>query len=125
MTDATLAQATLFQLTGVGVVPTDMTTGHLLRANKTFCKMVGYSEDKLRKVSYLELTHPNDRERDAQSFTALQQGESSGGTSLTRCVRKDGGVVWLELHVTLVGEGDQALNIAVVNDVTERVLAGR
>jgi PAS domain S-box-containing protein len=120
MIDQAETPAALFQLTGVGVVQTDMATGRFVRANGTFCGMVGYSETELRGMAYVELTHPDDRERDAESFGALQRGESRGGTSLTRCVGKDGTVVCLELHVTVIGEGNEALNVAVVNDVTER-----
>jgi len=120
MTDETLVPATLFQLTGVGMVQTDLTTGRFVRANETFCELVGYTEAELRSMTYLELTHPDDRARDAASFAALQRRESSRVTSLTHCVRKDGGAVWLELHVTVIGEGDEAVNLTVVSDVTER-----
>lgn len=82
--------------------------------------MVGYSEDELQGLSYEEPTHPEDRTRDTESFRALQRGERASGTSLARVVCKDGTVVWLELHVTIFREGDRAVNIAVVNDVTER-----
>jgi PAS domain S-box-containing protein len=117
MTDEVTSHAALFQLTGVGVVQTDLESGRFLRANEAFCKMVGYSEAELQAMIHLELTHPDDRERQAVSFAALQRRE--GGTSLTRCLHKDGRVVWLELHVTVVGEGDEAMSIVVVNDVTE------
>ncbi len=120
MTDEAVAQDTLFQLTGVGVVQTDMTTGRFMRANETFCAMVGYGEDELEGMTYLELTHPDDRARDAESFAGLQRGEHEEGTSLTRVLHKGGRVVWLELHVTVVGEGEEAINLTVVNDVTER-----
>jgi PAS domain S-box-containing protein len=110
----------LFQLSGVGMVETDMRTGRFRRANAAFCELVGYSEAELRGMSYLELTHPDDREHDAQSFAALQRGESRSGTSLTRLLHKDGQTVWAELHVTVLGEGSEQVNLTVVNDVTER-----
>lgn len=116
----TKTYATLFQLTGVGVVGTDMATGRLVRANRTFSDMVGYSEAELKGMTNAELTHPDDWGRDAESFAALQRGELAEVHALTRCIRKDGETVWLELHVTLIREGDEAINIAVVNDVTER-----
>jgi len=118
MTDEAVAQAALFELTGVGVVQADMRTGRFVQANETFLELVGYSEDELREMTYLELTHPDDRRRDAQSFRALQRGERRGSTSLTRVMRKDGAVLWLELHVTVIGEGNEAVNLTVVNDVT-------
>lgn len=121
MSERVRASEVLFELRGVGVVETEMPSGCLRRANAAFCEMVGYSEAELQRLTYLELTHPDDRARDAERFAALARGEHRPGASLTRVLRKDGGVVWLELHVTLVGEGDEALNLTVVNDVTERV----
>lgn len=110
----------LFQLSGVGVVETDMRTGRFRRANAAFCAVVGYSEAELRGMTYLELTHPDDRERDSERFAALQRGEVQGCTSLMRALHKGGQVVWLELHVTVLGEGEERVNLTVVNDVTER-----
>lgn len=117
---ATQDSTVLFQLSGVGVVETDLRTGRLVRANRTFCEWVGYSETELQETTYLELTHPDDRERDAERFAALVRGGSRGGQSLTRLRCKDGSVVCLELHVTVIGEGDEARNITVATDVTER-----
>lgn len=113
-------QDVLFELTAVGVVETDLVTGRLVRANKTFCTMVGYREAELQGMTYLELTHPDDRERDAERFAALQQGDDRGGGTLIRLVCKDGQVLWLELHVTVVGEGWGARDLTVAVDVTER-----
>ena len=117
------AHAALFQITGVGVVETDLTTGRLLQVNRAFCEMVGYSEVELLNMTNAELTHPDDRGRDAHTFAAVQQGERRKGQGLTRCLRKDGEVAWLELNVTVLGDGAEAVNLAVVGDATERVRA--
>ena len=120
MTNEAAASNLLFELTGVGVVETDLSTGRLVRANRAFCEWVGYHETELRAMTYLELTHPDDRARDAERFAALGESGSRGGTSLTRLVGKEGAVVWLELHVTVVGAGLEARNLTVAVDVTER-----
>ena len=120
MTDLALTRDVLFELTGVGVVETDLCTGRLVRANRTFCELVGYREAELQHLTYLELTHPDDQASDAKRFAALQRGENRGGTSLTRLLRKDGQVAWLELHITVVGAGHEARNLTVAVDVTER-----
>lgn len=56
----------LLQLTGVGVVQTDLEIGRFLRANEAFCEMVGYSKAELRGMTYAELTHPAERVRRRQ-----------------------------------------------------------
>lgn len=121
MTQAADNETVLFGLTGVGVVETDLESGRLLRANQAFCEMVGYSEAELQGMSYLELTDPEDRERDAERFAALQQRERQTWRSLTRVRHKDGRVVWLELNIIVLGKGNQAKNLTVATDVTGRV----
>ena len=121
VTNAATAPALLFRLTGVGVVETDLTTGRFLQVNRAFCEMVGYSEAELLSMTNAELTHPDDWGRDAEYFAALQQGDLHQAQALTRVLRKDGQVGWLELHVTVIGEGDETINLAVANDVTGRV----
>lgn len=113
----------LFQLTGVGVVETAMPSGRLVRVNRTFCELLGYSEAELLGLSFRDLTHPDDLPRDEAAFLALQRGETRAGRSLTRVLRKDGSVRWLELSVTVLGDEGGTRNLAVVNDVTERVEA--
>ena len=110
----------LFRLGGVGVVQTDLASGRLVRANPAFCALLGYSEAELRGLSYQELTHPEDRARDAANFAAFQRGDLLESQALTRVLRKDGEVVWLELHVTILREAGHAYNITVAHDVSER-----
>ena len=93
------AHSVLFQLVNVGVAQVDHHTGCFVRVNRAFCDMIGYSEAELQSLTPHELTHPDDKERDAAIFNAMKGGEP-GGTSITRCLHKDGRVVWLELHVT-------------------------
>jgi len=114
----------MFKLTGVGVVETELPTGRFVRVNRAFCEMLGYAEAELLELTFQDVTHPDDLARDTAYFEALVRGESRRGTSLTRVLRRDGEVMWLELHVTLLEGGGEAINIAVANDVTERERAG-
>jgi PAS domain S-box-containing protein len=34
--------------------------GRLLRANKSLCEMLGYSEEELREISFQTVTHPDE-----------------------------------------------------------------
>lgn len=112
--------AALFRLAGVGVVETDLYTGRFRRVNRAFCEMVGFSEAELLGTTNAELTHPDDWSRDAAVFGELARGERREASALTRVRHKDGALRWLELSVTVLGEGDAAVNLAVVSDVTKR-----
>ena len=114
------AHSLLFQLVNVGVAHVDHHTGYFVRANKAFCTMIGYSEAELQSLTPHELTHSDDKERDAAIFNAMKGGEQ-GGAGFTRCLHKDGQVVWLELRATAFQDDTgNGYNLVVINDVTER-----
>jgi PAS domain S-box-containing protein len=94
----------LFQLKGVGVVQTDPETGRPVRANREFCEMVGYTEAELQGMTNAELTQPDDWAHDVANLIALQRGELHRDDTVTRVLRRDSAVVWLELHVSIVEE---------------------
>jgi PAS domain S-box-containing protein len=85
---------------GVGISLIDATTGHIRFANKQYCRILGYSEQELTRgsVSFLELTHPDDRERSDAEHRRLLSGEIPQYRLDKRCLRGDGNWVWV--HVT-------------------------
>ena len=82
--------------------------------------MLGRSEAELTGLTLRDVTHPDDLQG-AAGFAALGTDETQRGTLLTRVVHQDGSARWLELHFTLFREGDGAVGVAVVGDVTERI----
>ena len=86
---------------GVGISLIDAPTGHIRFANKEYCRILGYSEQELTRgsVSFLELTHPDDRERSDAEHRRLLNGEIPQYRLDKRCLRGDGNLVWV--HVTV------------------------
>lgn len=111
--------AILFQLSGIGVVETDLSTGRFLRVNQAFCEMVGYSEAELQTMTSTDLTHPEDWERVGQRFASTKQGELHEDKVLTLVLHKDGHEVWLELHVSVLPKAGEGRNIILVRDISE------
>src|SRR5690606_7967716 len=52
----------LFELSAVGVAQSDPATGRFVRANRRFCELTGYPENELRRLTFLDITHPDDLE---------------------------------------------------------------
>src|ERR1051326_9123357 len=61
----------IFERSTVGMVISD-TRRRVIRANKSFCGFVGFSEDELRQRSLLDLTHAEDREAIRASLAGIQ-----------------------------------------------------
>jgi PAS domain S-box-containing protein len=101
--------------------------GRYLRVNQRYGDIVGYTEDELLEMTFQEITHPEDLDKDLAQAARLIAGEISTYTMEKRYIRKDGGVVWAELTVSVVRDdaGDVKYVIAVIDDVTDRIQAQR
>jgi PAS domain S-box-containing protein len=73
-------------------------------------------------MSFIEITHPEDREKDLEKLRRLVRGEVPEYSNEKRYLRKDGRVVWVQVHISLVrdGQGWPLHTVAVVQDITER-----
>lgn len=113
----------LFDASGVGNAEVDPHTGRFLRVNKKYCELVGYSESELvQRKTYLEITHPDDRERNRKLVESFVRGESKALEIEKRYVRKDGSTVWVHVTTTLLAQmdGKSYRLLGVAKDITER-----
>lgn len=94
--------------------------GRLLRVNASMCHMLGRTAEALKGMSFLDLTHPNDRAHNLDALRRLQAGETEGLRLEKRYLRPDGGVVRVELAVVVVPAdgGGERHYLAVVQDVS-------
>ncbi|MEW5988169.1 MAG: response regulator [Chloroflexota bacterium] len=111
----------IFEKGAVGIGLADM-SGRFLETNAALQNMLGYSAAELRGLSFLEVTHPDERDRDGKLFAELVAGQRDYYQVEKRYVRKDGRVVWGRPNVSLVRDshGQPQFAIGVVDDITER-----
>ncbi|HEX5339171.1 MAG TPA: PAS domain S-box protein, partial [Gallionella sp.] len=93
-----------------------------LQVNDKVCDMLGYSFDELKKLSWAEVTHPEDLPLDESQFEQMLNGEFDSYTVEKRYIRKDGGIVHAALSIGCVRRADGAVDyvLALIEDVTER-----
>jgi PAS domain S-box-containing protein len=112
----------LFEQAGVGVVEVSGATGQFIRANGKFCEFLGYAEAEILAMTFLDVTHPDDMERNGRQVEALFHGELPMFTLEKRYLRKDGTTVWAALTaraLNIPGETVRHL-VSVVADITAR-----
>lgn len=92
-------------------------------ANSAFCRMLGYTREELRRKAHLDLTHPDDRERDRQMRERLMTEQAASLHWEKRYVRKDGTVAWARLNLSALdaGEPDSGGMLAAIEDIGERM----
>jgi PAS domain S-box-containing protein len=111
-----------FEMAGIGQVQTDPKTGRYVRVNNRFCEMVGYSADELLTMTYLDITHPEDRAGGIAGLLDLLRGETNKYTVEKRYIRKDGSILWGMVTSTLIHDSHHRplRTITVIEDVTDR-----
>ena len=101
------------------------TQGKWLKINRKLCEDFGYSEDELMKLTFQDITHPEDRKLGADLMAKMLNRELSHFTFEKRYIKKDGSTLWANLTTTLVwkpnGEADYFISILV--DITARKIA--
>ena len=106
----------LFENANDAIYLIDPQSAKIIECNKKATEMDGYSIDELKLMTVMDL-HPSD-ERD-KFKDILIKGSLSGFTGLNH-MRKDGGLVPIEVNATMIEVGGKNLNLSVVRDVTER-----
>ena len=115
-----------FENAAVGIGHVGM-GGEWLRVNETLCKITGYSKDELLKMTFQDLTHPDDLDADVVRFAELMKGEIDSYMVEERYFHSGGHVVWIDLTAALQrdAEGEPLYCISVVEDISERKEAER
>ncbi|WP_119153395.1 PAS domain S-box protein [Caldimonas tepidiphila] len=115
----------LFELTSAGMAHADPATGRLLRVNAHFARLLGCTRSELLGRPFLELTHPDDRERNLDLYQRMVRGELPNFELEKRMLRKDGGVVWALMSVMLIRDaaGAPLRTFALMMDISDRKAA--
>jgi PAS domain S-box-containing protein len=111
---ATVEQAT------AGVARCD-TNGRIVFANRTLCKMLGYTESELIGKSVADVTYRADRKETIRLFQRMIR-EGKPFEIEKRYIKKDGSVLWADVSATAVREpnGKAQSAVAVIVDITAR-----
>ena len=112
---------TLFRDAAMGIAIVDA-EGRIVENNRKLETMLGYSDQELVDMRFTELTHPEDLASDAAQYRELLEQKSGSYRMATRCVRKDGGIVWGLLAVSLLRdhrESAPSLTMRMIEDITD------
>jgi len=96
--------------------------GAFIKVNKTFCEMLGYSEDEMLQRTWMDITHHDDLKESRVMVRQLLQGEIPSFNYIHRLLRMDGGTVWIDLNIVLIRDTNNAplYMIGNVVDITQR-----
>ncbi|MDB6169163.1 MAG: sensor hybrid histidine kinase [Verrucomicrobia bacterium] len=97
------------------------TNGELIRTNPILQRMLGYTDAELTRLTFREITHAEDLEKDLTLFDELLVGRRESYQIEKRYIRKDRRIIWGRLTISSVRGRDGAAlyTVGMVEDVTE------
>jgi PAS domain S-box-containing protein len=103
---------------------TDM-EGHLIEVNDAYKKMMGYSEDELRNLTYKDITPEKWHASERLILTEQILARGYSDPYEKELIRKDGTIFPVELRAYLIkdAQGNNTGMRAVVRDITDRTQA--
>ena len=112
----------IFEQAAVGVAQIESSTGKFIRINQRYCDIIGYSQDEMATKTFQSITHPDDLQENLGLMRRLLAGDLTKFSMEKRYLRKDGGLVWVNLTVSPIWREaeEPSTHIAVVEDCTER-----
>ena len=112
---------TVFERAGVGIalVAPD---GGWLRVNDALCQIVGYSQDEFVKLTFQDITHPDDLDSDLYLLRQLIDDEIDRYQLEKRYITKSGNTIWIQLIVTkqMSPQGELEYFVSIIKDIQER-----
>ena len=111
----------LFESGPIGIAAVDEAL-RFTTANQAFCQLVGYSEEELRRMRFLDITHPDNAAADRRAVQGLLRGEAPFYRTEKRYLRRDGTMLWAMTTVNVVRDGAGRFQhlLAMVEDISAR-----
>lgn len=114
----------IFECAALGICNISL-EGVFLHANDSFCKTVGYTEEELKQIAPLDITHPDDKDKSEELLIRMIAGNFKSTSIEKRYIRKDGKEVSVILTMNVIkNEADQPIyTVTTIQDISDRIEA--
>ncbi|MCG8552907.1 MAG: PAS domain S-box protein [Desulfobacterales bacterium] len=105
----------------LGVCINDL-DGRFISVNPAYQKLTGYTEEELKKRTFFDITHPDDRPEDRRLFHDMTFKKAAPFRIKKRYIRKDGVEISVIIHAGLICDpsGVPLFELSLIEDTTER-----
>ncbi|ACB51228.1 two-component sensor histidine kinase [Crocosphaera subtropica ATCC 51142] len=107
---------------GMAIVGLDY---RFIDVNHTLCQMLGYLASELLELTFVDVTHPDDIDKDVNLAQQLYQQEIPSYSLEKRYVTKQGQILWVMLTAALLKDeqGQPRYGFAMIEDISDRKVA--
>ena len=110
-----------FEYSAMGLALVDLNK-NWIQINDSLCNMLGYTKAELLKISFADITHPDDLEIDLEHVKDLIDGKIESFKLEKRYYHKNGDIIWVLLVVSKVRDKNGIVNhlVAQIENITQR-----
>lgn len=111
----------VFSDAAIGIALYDR-SGKFIEVNPAFSEILGYTESQLRQLTFRDITHPEDIEKEMPLIEQGRSGEISSYNIEKRYIKRNKEIVWVNLTVSMLrdGEGKLLYRLGTVEEIGDR-----
>ncbi|MEG4459101.1 PAS domain S-box protein [Microcoleus sp. N9_A1] len=116
---------TIFEDAPIAIYLANLDDNKLVRVNKNYYEMLGYTAEELLSKTFIELGHPDDYPKNVQVADSLERGEITHYQIELRQITATGKIVWVNVTATMIrdGEGQPIYNLGMIENITNRKIS--
>lgn len=109
-----------FEAAQIGIAHVGL-DGSWLDVNNYLCQLVGYTKEELLKLTFQDITHPDDLLTDISYVQKLIDGQSDNYQMEKRYICKDKHIIWINLSVVIIRDNLQKplYFISIIQDISQ------
>ncbi|HSD13958.1 MAG TPA: PAS domain S-box protein [Flavobacterium sp.] len=112
----------IFDHAGLGITHNNTIDGTFIDANEKFCELIGYSQEEIKNMNFMMITHPDDLEADLENMERLRSGKINQYSTEKRYFDKNGKINWVNITVSPLWEKNEkpSNHITIVENINQR-----
>jgi len=120
--DSEIRFKTMFTGAPIGIALIDSHSGKILEVNTTFAKIAGRTMEEMIHIDWMQITHPDDLQKDLDNMALLNVGKIAGFQMEKRYLLKNGTFVWINMTIApiKIEENERPSHLCMIEDITER-----
>ena len=110
---------TVFEAAPIGIAIANP-QGYFVEVNDAFIKMLGYSRQEMGNITFVDITHPDDRAETQGLSQAVRDGKINSYRTEKRYLKKNGDPVWTVVRATAIRNDDGSIKnwLGLMVDIT-------
>ena len=111
---------TVFEAAPLGIAIANP-DGYFIETNRAFHRLLGYDPQEVKKLTFVDITHPADRRETARLSQEVRNGTINAYETEKRYLKKNGDYLWAVVRATAIrdDQGKMQYWLGIIEDVTE------